>query len=98
MAFWYNLLLTDSKEEPRVQTTPHNLTANDSDPRYILSQSSNIDSTRLAYKAMDGVNANSDFDCSHTVIANNEWWKIEFTEGPVKISSFTFTNRSDRRI
>lgn len=98
MAFWYNLLLTDSKEESRVETTPHNLTSNDSDPRYKLSQSTNIDSTRRAYKAMDGFNANSDFDCSHTVQGNNEWWKIEFTESPVKILSFTFTNRSDRRI
>lgn len=90
--------LSDGYSGGGVEKTPHDLTANDSDPRYILSQSSDIDSTRLAYKAMDGFNSNSDFDCSHTVQGNNEWWEIEFTEGPVKISSFTFTNRSDRRI
>lgn len=81
-----------------VEKTPHNLTANDSDPRYILSQSSDIDGTRLAYKAMDGFNSDPETDCVHTSEGYGEWWKIEFTEGPVKISSFTFTNRAGDRI
>jgi hypothetical protein len=58
-------------------TTPHNLTSNTSDLRYILSQSSNIDQTRLAYYTMNGDGA-----YSHTGTEVNSWWQIEFTEGP----------------
>ena len=70
-----------------INITPHNLTSNTSDSRYILSQSSNVDSTRLAYYAMEG-----DEGYSHTSYGQNEWWQIEFTEGPVFVQQIKYEN------
>jgi hypothetical protein len=75
-----------------ITTTPHNLTSNDSDPRYIVSQSSTLD-IREAWMAMDGKIDPEGETESHTNQGYNEWWQITFNEGAVKMKSFTFTNR-----
>lgn len=75
-----------------ITTTPHNLTSNDSDPRYTISQSSTLD-IREAWMAMDGnIDPEGETE-SHTNQGYDEWWQITFNEGAVKVKSFTFTNR-----
>lgn len=73
-------------------TTPHNLTSNDSDWRYTVSQSSDLD-VREAYMAMDG--KLGDEGHSHTNYDSYQWWQIIFNEGPVQINSFTITQRTE---
>lgn len=76
-----------------ILTTPHNLTSNTSDSRYIVSLSDNLESAkRHAWNAMDG-SLDQDYGCAHTGIGSNKWWKIQFNEAPVYIIDFVWTNR-----
>lgn len=70
-------------------TTPHDLTSESSDGRFIVSQSSSHSTNNYAYKAMDGY---SDGDhCAHTSSGGKyQWWKIHFLEGQVCIRSLLF--------
>ena len=80
---------------PLVQyTTPHNLTSNTSDPRYIVSQIANLDSTALAFRAMDGSLSSSN-GCSHTNSGDGRWWKIEFVDGPAIVTKMIITDRNN---
>jgi hypothetical protein len=74
-------------------TTPHNLTSNTSDSRYEVSQSTNLETKRLAWNAMDGA-IDEEYGCSHTKQSSNQWWKIKFNEGPVNVTKLTWTNRT----
>ena len=74
-------------------TTPHNLESNDSDPRYLLSMSDYIDSSRNAYAAMDD-SLDSQNGCAHSSNSSaGSWWKIKFNEGKVKLKKIKFTHR-----
>jgi hypothetical protein len=56
-----------------IYVTPHNLTSNTSDPRYIVSESTQID-TRAAFRAMD--RDTEEDGHSHTNNRGSQWWKI----------------------
>lgn len=69
--------------------TVNNLTSNDSNPDYEVSQSSDNNSSNQAWKAMD----NSTSSNSRTTFDSGKdgWWQIKFTEGPVVLKKIEGT-------
>ena len=88
-----NIFITDALE------TISNLTSNDSNPDYEVSQSSDYSSDRVAWKAMDNdksSNSRTKFDYT-----NDGWWQIKFTGGPVvlkKIEGKILVNSNPRTV
>ena len=69
--------------------TVNNLTSNDSNPDYEVSQSTDYGSSNQAWKAMDNdksSNSRTKFDYS-----NDGWWQIKFTEGSVVLKKIEGT-------
>ena len=70
-------------------STPHDLTSNSSDTRYLISQSTTYNSSLEAYMAMDGYSDSN--HCAHTSSGgNSQWWKIQFLEGQSCVKYLTF--------
>lgn len=79
-------------DEESLLYTPHDLTSNTSNPSFIVSQSSDVNSgRRMAYNAMDGLNVDPEQDIAHTNQEVNCWWQIQFVDGPVNVKEIYFT-------
>lgn len=59
---------------------------------FACSASSTIGSPRLAWRAFDGTNNNSEVDCWHSSNSSPSWFNW-YTKNPIKINSITITNR-----